>query len=1457
MANDKNLQGVYNTLKKEGYTPPEYEQFVKEMQDDNNLQGVYNTLKKEGYTPPEYEQFRTDMFGAAPAEAAPAAPQRKGAAEAASQGRNGAAAIDTAFAPEVASSAFVADSVPWKQGAAPKRREFAKSEKFAEGDTFSYGGKVYRLEGYDELGHAKVTEMDGDVFTPSGKRIKRVMKVGQVDKGVPYIEDEAWKQQRDDLAQRVTAATGVRRAESFAEGGGAALDKLGRQADYTGSGSVLTDKPREAGYAYNAQSGQLERQYVTPYGDLTTDKDGFERDEAFERATEEVQAQSRLARANELREEIERREKEIYSRGESGGLFGKPFSPLAKGRELDELLALKGEMRKLQEQYRGDRLGYLQQRLKELSEARIRRSRELREQYKELEHKYGGAKALSEIMASDSEMMAVEASLAKLEDSMRQVENGVAQELNGGEKFWDDFGRGLASEATDFDNWDFGFGNLRTSTAMHRVHDKIERGEELTDNERGLLSDEMDYQAVMAQFGDLGRGYRWGSITGQSFSFMKDFWLTGGYAGLGKAALSAGAKAATKIGLKSLVNVAGKGAARLSANKVGNIALKALGATAEDLLVRAPMMTATMQAPKVMAEAIEKHDGKVRYDKESGVYSFENGTSWSNAIWQAGADNTIENMSEMSGERFGAVGRFFGARNLTAAALRATGKEVRQMLYSTSQFLNRAGINGYFGEVGEEYYGQLWRTMMGLDAAKDETGRNLLFSGQWHGDIWGGMALSVGLTGGGAFAANAGLKYAGDAVDYVNLQQRMRTTGRRAGQALTAEVWNPLKAIIDVTDNATMGEIADQVVKNKTLTETQRDAVLDYMEATMVMRGHNLREFVTKPGEAEVAGRRQMSEAYIEGAAIDNFMGRNRALLALNYHGGRLREALGLAADADCAEVLKARYGSDDINEIVSGVYADESLDGRQRKAIEDYLTASNRFAGMQQTIKGKIESDIAEQEQFVDDNSDRTDKDNPVLRPAKLKKDDEPVFILSGNVALTSDGTMVDISASDRFIIVRRLDGSVDTIDSADIVSLAVQESAAEAKARMAENTRRSLERQYAREVNGDIPTAEGDKVPVFVVGSDEAVDVTVVSKDLENGELVVEFEDGTQTTVSDDYVQQVAAELRAREYAAEMAEASPEANLEAREANLEADEGEADASLQQQSDGFGLEDEVVFGDGVHGRIVDIDRSDMRQPQYMVEYTAADGSVRVAALTEAELSAAAPAEAAPAAPERNNDGAAEAAEQGLNEASAPEADDSSLQQTEAVSALSQIPVVADARGRERRQWTAVEPALAWDGIVEEAGDEETAQAFADNRVELAQKALEKAQKMKTKPSEDLGEFKESERLRKEAVAAAQAELEAWQRIAGVTGERRAAEAEADDSQGGRGDIQSIDERSEGEVDEHGKPFVIAGDGTTTFGHITADSGLTPAPIKLSEGFQDETTGKGYGLMHMEANHGE
>lgn len=58
------------------------------------------------------------------------------------------------------------------------------------------------------------------------------------------------------------------------------------------------------------------------------------------------------------------------------------------------------------------------------------------------------------------------------------------------------------------------------------------------------------------------------------------------------------------------------------------------------------------------------------------------------------------------------------------------------------------------------------------------------------------------------------------------------------------------------------------------------------------------------------------------------------------------------------------------------------------------------------------------------------------------------------------------------------------------------------------------------------------------------------------------------------------------------------------------------------------------------------------------------------------------------------------------------------------------------------------------------------------------------------------------------------------------------------------------------ELDENGHPFILSKDGTTTFGEIREGSGLQSAPIKLSRGFQGED-GKGYGLLHIEAGHGE
>lgn len=60
------------------------------------------------------------------------------------------------------------------------------------------------------------------------------------------------------------------------------------------------------------------------------------------------------------------------------------------------------------------------------------------------------------------------------------------------------------------------------------------------------------------------------------------------------------------------------------------------------------------------------------------------------------------------------------------------------------------------------------------------------------------------------------------------------------------------------------------------------------------------------------------------------------------------------------------------------------------------------------------------------------------------------------------------------------------------------------------------------------------------------------------------------------------------------------------------------------------------------------------------------------------------------------------------------------------------------------------------------------------------------------------------------------------------------------------------------EVDENGRQFVLSSSGNVEFGEISEESGLTPAPILLSEGMiTNKATNDGYGLVHIEARHGD
>ena len=160
-----------------------------------------------------------------------------------------------------------------------------------------------------------------------------------------------------------------------------------------------------------------------------------------------------------------------------------------------------------------------------------------------------------------------------------------------------------------------------------------------------------------------------------------------------------------------------------------------------------------------------------------------------------------------------------------------------------------------------------------------------------------------------------------------------------------------------------------------------------------------------------------------------------------------------------------------------------------------------------------------------------------------------------------------------------------------------------------------------------------------------------------------------------------------------------------------------------------------------------------------------------------------------------------------------------------------------------------------------------------------AEKKLKAAKALKEKgdtPEALLRSIKENEK----AVAEAEREVAAWKAIAGeksrreeatkaeaeriatekAEAERKAAEkaeeeARVEDEKKAEEERKTKEEERK-ERDENGQPFVVSSDGTTTFGEITEDTGLTAAPIKLSEGVADKK-GNGYGLRHIEARHGD
>ena len=1088
-------------------------------------------------------------------------------------------------------------------------------------------------------------------------------------------------------------------------------EQMGTMREYHDNAPLGGGQTAEGKMKFNPESGKLEKTYITPLGNRYTSKgvadmEGFRYRQAADMSVSGQLRRARLKLA-ELQEKRSKRASEV----------------------LDETTE------------------FNKTKLTGLGRALI------------------GGQMYVGMQQGDKENSALDVAIRQTKELIKDLEEQKDREQGVDVGFWRGFGR----VAGDVRTWDFGMGDMRDALTMMNA-DGL-KGENATEGEREAYNEMMGalYNKGQAELMYGGNADFWnkaGMMTGHMPAFMLDFGITGGGFNGINVLSKAGTKAATKVvGKETVEQMAEQGFKTYVKNNgvkglgqyATNWTIKALGTTADDLLLRAPLMTNTVQAGKTTADIIDRKLGDVVVD-ENGNYDFSNDKTWGNAIWQGEANAIVENATEMGGnvltlDRLSKFAGVFGAKRISEVLAKANAGTLGGMLGKTNEMFQKVGVGDYLGEVGEEYKGQLWRTMLNLDDAyqqnPDGTRTNLLATGQFHGDIWGGMALSMGLMGAGK-ATLSGAQYA-------SMKHGVNKADARATELLGKEIWEPLRATIDLTINDDIGSVAEGIVNDKDFSDDERAAVLTYMERSLMMRGFNLGTLAQKRGGEQDEDVQSMDESYIDGYNLADPQEMTDAKNMRDYQRERMKRELGVNDDA------LAEGAVDWLNEARNAAASGNEQGRKRADIILDYLNAKQVYDGMIQRVRDDIDARVEQSNAMVDARTNRT---SGMIQGATMKQDDRRVYVVGGNLVQYADGSGIDNRASDGSIIVRDAEtGALEQVSPDAVLNIDEPLNPSDEKMTAEEAIIQQFAQEASDKIDGVVTFNPGDTYTI--TGDDAQIQVQIVPNEdgiVDNGDGTVNVSDGVNIfPLAKETIQQQADAANL----ARVAQFEQQRTIENAERKQEIQE--ADRPQYALNDIISLTDEN--GVTVRGNITSDADADGR---YEVFTEAPINGKRVNLFTRDELDNMllehnGVAFERPAENEGNN-GMENIPENSNN---APQ---NIVSADLAIPAMQRIP--KDEQGNPLYEQTDSD--TAWDAIVEQTeGDEVMAQTVADGMVADKEDALKKLEKAKSKGGNSIAEKIASEKERKAAIDAAKQELFVWQKIAG-TANRRKMEADAE-----------------------------------------------------------------------------
>ena len=821
---------------------------------------------------------------------------------------------------------------------------------------------------------------------------------------------------------------------------------------------AVEDKP-----TYNPDSGKVEKTYLTPTGDRTTDKN------LADMEAQEAQKQY-----------------EFNNRMKAAGLD--PSNDMDVNRQMI-----------------ADRLKENEARLKELyAEREVERYGERAGDtgWDKFVRTFGGAvnrgvtanapTPEQNLTERDKEIKDLLAENDMLSEAKRTLDAGRDPKQSGGFMggFFDvknnakNITRGLTDVAESADTYLSGVMSLHNAERLDIIKDKVDKGVELTDSELNLV-----YAAMLNQDASssvkLPHGYTAGKVTGEMLPFM----------------------------IQMALNPA-SGLSRALTKKFGTTALKRIAASVAGDVAEAAVLSNSLQAPRTIADIRNRHRGEIT--EHDGKIGFVGGESLPMAIYKGEASSIIENYTELLGSHFGAIGKGIwrgvdkGARKLGAGKVMDNVSRMVNNIKASdwakgiANIESRAQWNGTIGEVMEEEAGIVLNSIFTGDNKLSD-----LVDAEQQIDI----VLGVGLFGGFV----SGIKTAGYPIARAHANSNLRKKDSEGAQQFSSDKWAAIKEQIDTSEDEALAQTVLSMVKVNGHSQEQQRAIIEYAAALTKARGYNLADASRKqePQTEADSAQDEVDTAFNEGyeAATPQQMAD-----AQNMFEYQRKRAEDILADQQLLDIL----GSNPVGALMgmtqTGMYTQEEID-----AARDYANAKTVRDGILQRVTDDIDERIAQNDAMI---NGRVNRETGSILSATMDLDDRQVYIVGGEVVMNPDGT-IDYDASDESLVVRdAVTGELEFTAPKSIVKVGEAIDPEAEKANAADNIRQQAAQAAANALNGTLAFNPGDVVRINDGGGLTDVTIVGPVVDEESGmpvesQLTVQFPNGQQTAFTKEQLQ------------------------------------------------------------------------------------------------------------------------------------------------------------------------------------------------------------------------------------------------------------------------------------------------------------------------------------------------